>query len=115
MLSWMSTLATSTHQPFDNANSRNGCSGNALLTEDGAFDVVVPRDCDSSFEPQIVRKHQTQLIAMDGKIHCLYAKGMTTREIVATFKGMYDADVSPTLVSKVTDLVESIRQKTNSS
>jgi transposase-like protein len=93
------------HQPSDNTNSRNGYSSKMLLSEDGAFDVDVPRDRDGSFEPQIVRKHQTRLTAMDDKIHCLYAKGMTTREIVSTFKEMYDADVSPTLISKVTNAV----------
>jgi transposase-like protein len=93
------------HQPSDNSNSRNGYSSKTLLTEDGSFDVDVPRDRDGSFEPQIVRKHQTRLTAMDDKIHCLYAKGMTTREIVAAFKEMYDADVSPTLISKVTNAV----------
>ncbi len=81
------------HQPSSNANSRNGYSSKTLLTKDGAFDVDVPRDRDGSFEPQIVRKHQTRLTAMDDKTHCLYAKGMATREIVATFKEIYDADV----------------------
>ena len=75
------------------------------MTDDGQFEVDIPRDRDGSFEPQIVKKHQTRLTAMDDKIHCLYAKGMTTREIVATFKEMYDADVSPALISKVTNTV----------
>jgi len=86
-------------------NNRNGYSSKTLITEDGEFQVDVPRDRNSSFEPQIVKKHQTRLTAMDDKIHCLYAKGMTTREIVAAFKEMYDADVSPTLISKVTNAV----------
>ena len=93
------------HHPSDNSNSRNGYSRKTLLTEDGSFDIAVPRDRDGSFEPQLVRKHQTRLTAMDDKIHCLYAKGMTTREIVAAFKEMYDADVSPTLISRVTNAV----------
>lgn len=93
------------HQSSDNTNSRNGFSSKTLITDDGTFDVEVPRDRDSSFEPKIVKKHQTRLTSMDEKIHCLYAKGMTTREIVATFKEMYDADVSPTLISKVTNAV----------
>ncbi|MGD8909773.1 MAG: IS256 family transposase [Chromatiales bacterium] len=93
------------HQSSNNTNSRNGYSSKTLLTDDGRFDVDVPRDRDGSFEPQLVRKHQTRLSAMDDKIHCLYAKGMTTREIVSTFKEMYDADVSPSLVSKVTNAV----------
>ncbi|TKF29878.1 IS256 family transposase, partial [Vibrio sp. F13] len=64
-----------------------------------------PRDRDASFEPKLVRKHQTRFQSMDDKILSLYAKGMTTREIVATFKEMYDADISASLISKVTDAV----------
>lgn len=93
------------HQVTDISNSRNGYSSKTLISEDGTFDVDVPRDREGSFEPQLVKKHQTRLTAMDDKIHCLYAKGMTTREIVAAFKEMYDADVSPTLISKVTNAV----------
>ena len=62
---------------------------------------------EGSFDPQLVKKGQTRFTAMDDKILSLYAKGMTTREIVATFKEMYDADISPTLVSKVTEAVNS--------
>ncbi len=86
-------------------NSRNGYSSKTLITDDGEIPIEVPRDRDASFEPQLVRKHQTRFQSMDDKILSLYAKGMTTREIVATFKEMYDADVSPTLISKVTDAV----------
>lgn len=93
------------HQESDSSNYRNGYSSKTLITDDGSFEVDVPRDREGSFEPQIVRKHQTRLTAMDDKIHCLYAKGMTTREIVASFKEMYDAEVSPTLISKVTNAV----------
>ncbi|MDH5778411.1 MAG: IS256 family transposase [Gammaproteobacteria bacterium] len=93
------------HQQSANSNSRNGYSSKMLITEDGSFPVDVPRDRDSSFEPQIVKKQQTRFTGMDDKIHALYAKGMTTREIVAAFKEMYDADVSPTLISKVTHSV----------
>ena len=93
------------HQPSSSGNSRNGYSSKTLITEDGQFHVDIPRDRDSSFEPQLVKKHQTRLTAMDDKIHCLYAKGMSTREIVSAFKEMYDADVSPTLISKVTNAV----------
>ena len=93
------------YQESDSTNYRNGYSSKTLITDDGSFEVDVPRDREGSFEPQIVKKHQTRLTAMDDKIHCLYAKGMTTREIVASFKEMYDADVSPTLISKVTNAV----------
>ncbi|MCZ0699473.1 IS256-like element ISAba26 family transposase, partial [Acinetobacter baumannii] len=57
------------------------------------------------FEPQIIKKHQTRITSMDDQILSLYAKGMTNREIVAFFKEMYDADVSASLISKVTDAV----------
>ncbi|HCG8489456.1 TPA: transposase [Vibrio parahaemolyticus] len=93
------------HQSRTSSNSRNGYSGKSIITDDGEVDIDVPRDREASFEPQLVRKHQTRFQSMDYKILSLYAKGMTTREIVATFKEMYDADVSPTLISKVTDSV----------
>ena len=88
-----------------NSNSRNGYSSKSLKTEDGELELDTPRDRNGSFEPKLVKKHQTRFQSMDDKILSLYAKGMTTREIVATFKEMYDADVSPTLISKVTDAV----------
>ncbi|MBV1929390.1 MAG: IS256 family transposase [Gammaproteobacteria bacterium] len=93
------------HTTSSSSNSRNGYSSKTVTADEGQFDIDVPRDRDSSFEPQIVKKHQTRLTVMDEKIHCLYAKGMSTREIGATFKEMYDADVSPTLISRVTDAV----------
>jgi len=93
------------HETSESSNSRNGYSSKTLISEDGTFDVDIPRDREGSFEPQLVKKHQRRLTGMDDKIHCLYAKGMTTREIVAAFREMYDADVSPSLISKVTNAV----------
>jgi len=93
------------HQSSERSNSRNGYSSKTLITEDGSFEVDIPRDRAGDFEPQLVKKHQTRFTSMDDKIHCLYAKGMTTREIVSTFKEMYDADVSASLISKVTNAV----------
>lgn len=58
-----------------------------------------------AFELQFIRKNYTRITHMDRQILSFYAKGMATREIVAIFKEMYDADVSPTLISKVTDAV----------
>ena len=98
-------LGYSKHQSSDSRNSRNGYGSKTLKTEDGQFDLNTPRDRDGSFEPKLVKKHQTRFTSMDDKILSLYAKGMTTREIVATFKEMYDADVSASLISKVTDAV----------
>jgi len=93
------------HQQSSGGNSRNGFSSKQVQTEDGQFDLELPRDRDSSFEPKLVKKHQSRFTSMDDKILSLYAKGMTTREIVATFKEMYDADISATLISRVTDAV----------
>ncbi len=72
----------------------------------GEFELNTPRDRDGTFEPQLVKKHQTRITSMDSQILSLYAKGMTTREIVRTFKELYDVDVSPSLISKVTDAVK---------
>ena len=98
-------LGYSKHEASSTENSRNGHSSKTLRTEDGQFELNTPRDRHGSFEPQLVKKRQTRFTSMDDKILSLYAKGMTTREIVATFKEMYDADVSATLISKVTDAV----------
>jgi len=93
------------HSKIPAENCRNGYSSKTLRTEDGQFEIDAPRDRDGSFEPQLVKKQQTRFTSMDDKILSLYAKGMTTREIVATFKEMYDADVSASLISKVTNSV----------
>lgn len=98
-------LGYSRHEQSDKDNYRNGYSPKTIRTEDGEVDLDVPRDRDSSFEPQLVKKNQTRFTSMDDKILYLYSKGMTTRDIVATFKEMYDADVSPTLISRVTNAV----------
>ncbi|MBE9399755.1 IS256 family transposase, partial [Pontibacterium sp. N1Y112] len=93
------------HGQSPSDNSRNGYSSKTLRTEDGQFEIDAPRDRDGSFEPKLVKKQQTRFTSMDDKILSLYAKGMTTREIVATFKEMYGADVSASLISKVTNAV----------
>jgi len=84
-------------------NSRNGSTGKTLLTDVGAVDLAVPRDRNGSFDPQIVRKGQTRLEGFNDRIIALYARGMTTRDIRAHLREMYDVDVSPDLISRVTD------------
>lgn len=74
------------HSPTNDSNSRNGYSSKRLITDDGEIQLEIPRDCDASFEPKLVRKHQTRFQSMGDKLLSLYAKGMTTREIVVTFK-----------------------------
>ncbi|AKB86908.1 transposase, Mutator family protein [Yersinia pestis] len=92
--------------PKSGSNTRNGYSSKTLLCDDGEIELNTPRDRENTFEPQLIKKNQTRITQMDSQILSLYAKGMTTREIVATFKEMYDADVSPTLISRVTDAVK---------
>src|ERR1700722_154989 len=84
-------------------NSRNGTTAKTVLTDVGAVDLAVPRDRNGTFEPQIVRKGQTRLEGYCDRIIALYARGMTTRDIRAHLREMYDVDVSPDLISRVTD------------
>ena len=84
-------------------NSRNGYTQKTLKTDTAEIDLDIPRDRDATFEPQLVKKNQRRSEDLDSKILTLYAKGMTTRDIAATFKEMYDVDVSHTLISKITE------------
>ncbi|MBE5204340.1 IS256 family transposase, partial [Pectobacterium sp. FL60-S17] len=93
------------NQAKTGSNARNGYSTKTVTTVDGPLELRTPRDREATFEPQLVKKNQTRITGMDNQILSLYAKGMTTREIAAAFKELYDADVSPALVSKVTDAV----------
>ena len=86
-------------------NSRNGKTSKYIKTEDGTFELDTPRDRDGSFEPKLVKKHQSRFTSMDEKILWLYAQGMSTREIVQAFDEWYGADISPTLISRVTNAV----------
>jgi len=93
------------HEKSSSQNSRNGYSTKTLQTEDGQFELKTPRDRQNDFEPEIVKKKQRRFISMSDKILFLYAQGLTTREVVATLKDLYDTDISATLVSRVTDAV----------
>jgi transposase-like protein len=86
-------------------NSRNGTTAKMVLTDVGAVDLAVPRDRNGTFEPQIVRKGQTRLEGFNERIIALYARGMTTRDIHAHLREMYGVEVSPDLISRVTDAV----------
>ena len=98
-------LGHARHGPSSSGNHRNGVTRKTLRTEEGQFELNTPRDRVGNFEPQLVKKHQTRFTSMDDKVLFLYAQGMSTREIVSTFKEMYGADVSASLISKVTDAV----------
>ena len=98
-------LGYSKHRKSSSSNNRNGTSTKTIITDDGQFELETPRDREGTFEPQLVKKQQTRFTSMDDKVLSLYAKGMTTREIVATFKELYGADVSASLISRITDSV----------
>jgi putative transposase len=86
-------------------NHRNGTSGKTVLTDDGPLSLAVPRDRDGSFEPRLIPKHQRRFTGFDEKILALYARGLTVREIQAFLAEMYAVEVSPDLISTVTDAV----------
>lgn len=91
-------------------NRRNGYSKKTLTTEQGDITLGIPRDRNADFEPQVVSKRQTRLEGFDDKILAMYARGMTVRDIQAQLKEIYGADVSPTLISNVTDgVLEEVR------
>jgi putative transposase len=86
-------------------NSRNGMGGKTVITNSGPVRLDVPRDRAGTFEPQIVPKRKRRLTQVDDMILSLYARGMTTRDIKEHLLEVYDADVSPGLISNVTDVV----------
>ena len=95
------------HDPAGNnsGNSRNGSSTKKLKGDFGEIELETPRDRSGSFEPKIVGKGQTRFTGFDEKIISMYAHGMTTREIEAHLKEIYGVDVSPGLISTVTEAV----------
>lgn len=86
-------------------NSRNGHSSKTVLTEEGELDLSIPRDRAGTFEPQLVPKGVTRLDGFDDKVISLYARGLTVREIQGHLKELYGTEVSPDLISRVTDAV----------
>ena len=95
------------HNPDGNnsGNSRNGSTPKTLKGKRGQVEIEVPRDRNSEFEPQLVKKNQTRFDGLDEKIISLYARGMTTREIQGHLEEIYGVEVSPSLISNVTDAV----------
>ena len=96
------------------SNSRNGKSQKTVKTEIGEVNIDVPRDRNSEFEPQIVKKHQRRFDGFDGQIISMYARGMTTRDIQGHLKDIYGVEVSPDLISDVTNsIIEDVREWQN--
>ncbi len=95
------------HDPAgrDSGNSRNGTSTKTVKGDFGKAEIEVPRDRNGSFEPKIIPRHERRFAGFDDKILSMYARGMTTREIQGHLQEIYGADVSPSLISEVTDAV----------
>jgi len=86
-------------------NSRNGTGKKTLRTDQGDVTVEVPRDRNGTFEPKLVKKHQRSFKGFDDKILSMYARGMSVRDIQAHLAEIYGTEVSPDLISRVTDAV----------
>jgi putative transposase len=93
------------HQSNTSDNARNGYSAKTVQTNSGTMEIEVPRDRKSDFQPKLIRKRQTVLDDVEDKIVALYAKGMTTRDIQEILGDMYGMDISPSLISRLTDRV----------
>ena len=89
----------------NSGNSRNGKSRKTLRNDNGELDLVVPRDRNGSFDPVIVKKYERTLGAIEDKIISMYAKGMTTRDIQSHVQELYGLEISPALVSQITDKI----------
>ena len=86
-------------------NNRNGYGRKTVVTDTGKIEIEVPRDRAGSFDPQLIAKYQRRFPGFDDKIVSMYARGMSTREITGHLRELYGIDVSPDLISTVTDAV----------
>lgn len=87
------------------ANSRNGFGAKTVLTDNGKIDLEIPRDRLATFDPQLIAKYQRRFPGFDDKVISMYARGMSTREIQGHLQELYGLEVSPDLISTVTDAV----------
>ncbi len=86
-------------------NSRNGYGRKTVTTETGRIELEIPRDRQATFDPQLIAKYQRRFPGFDDKIISMYARGMSAREIVGHLRELYGIEVSPDLISAVTDAV----------
>lgn len=93
------------HSPSKSVNARNGKGKKRLISSHGEMEIASPRDRNGSFEPELVKKRQTRFEGFDDKILSMYARGMTVREIQGHLEELYGVEVSPDLISSVTDSV----------
>lgn len=103
-------LGYSKYNQSDAQNSRNGYNTENLITKNGAVEIEVPRDSNSSFEPSLVARRQRRLEGFDDKVLSLYAKGMSLSDIKLQLQELYGADVSESLISGITDdIIEDVK------
>ena len=100
-----SHLGYANYGASDNTNSRHGTLSKTVYTDEGKLDIDTPRDREGSFQPQSIEKRQTRVPTLDAKIIYLYSQGLSTREITETLEELYGTEVSPSLISRVTDAV----------
>jgi len=89
----------------EDGNVRNGYGRKTVTTDTGRIEIEVPRDRQSSFDPQLIAKYQRRFPGFDEKIVSMYARGMRVREIAGHLRDLYGIDASPDLISAVTDAV----------
>lgn len=92
-------------QEEQSGNNRNGYGRKTVISDSGQMEIAVPRDRKGSFDPQLIAKYQRRFPDFDDKIISMYARGMSTREITGHLRELYGIDVSPDLISTVTDAV----------
>jgi putative transposase len=95
----------STEAEAEAGNHRNGYSSKTVLSDSGRLELAIPRDRQGRFDPVLIGKYRRRFAGFDDKLIALYARGMTTREIAEHVGELYGADISPDLVSAVTDTV----------
>ena len=93
------------HKGHGTGNNRNGKGNKTVQSETGAIDIDVPRDRNATFEPQLIKKRQRRLEGFDDKVLALYSRGLSTRDIQGQIEELYGVEVSPTLISNVTNAV----------
>jgi len=95
----------------ENGNRRNGTSSKTVKSKHGEIELDIPRDRESNFEPVLIKKHQRRFDGFDDAILSLYSRGLSTRDIKAHLEEIYGVEVSPDLISSVTEaVIEEVRE-----
>jgi len=93
------------HARKETDNNRNGYSKKTVTSSMGGIDLDIPRDRNGEFEPQVVKKHQTDILSIEDQVLSMYAKGMTTKDISDNLLSVYGVEASSTMISKMTDKI----------